>query len=132
MSQVVPEEFKDLLEKKIFAHLATLNPDGSPQNTPVWLEYDGAHILLNSSKGRKKDLNMRRDGRVALSILDPDNGYRYLEVRGRVVEVTEEGGVDHIHRLSKKYLGKDEYPLLKPGEVRVIYKVVPERCSSMS
>ncbi len=131
MSQVVPEEFKDLLEKKSFAHLATLNTDGSPQNTPVWFDYDGAHIFLNSSKGRKKDLNMRRDGRVALSILDPDNAYRYLEVRGRVVEVTEEGGVDHIHRLSKKYLGKDEYPLLKPGEVRVTYKVVPERCSSM-
>ena len=74
---------------------------------------------------------MRRDGRVALSILDPDNAYRYLEVRGRVVEVTEEGGVDHIHRLSKKYLGKDKYPLLKPGEVRVTYKVAPERCSFM-
>ena len=76
MPNVIPEGFEDLFEKKSFAHLATLNADGSPQNTPVWLEFDGTHILINSSKGRKKDRNMRREARVALSIQDPDNAYR--------------------------------------------------------
>ncbi len=76
LTKTLDDDVKRLLDAPNFAHLATLNPDGSPQNTPVWLEYDGAHILLNSSKGRKKDLNMRRDGRVALSIQDPDNADR--------------------------------------------------------
>ncbi|MFQ5693200.1 MAG: PPOX class F420-dependent oxidoreductase [Nitrospinota bacterium] len=131
MPQAIPDDYKDLFEKTAFGHLATLNPDGSPQNTPVWLEYDGTHILVNSSKGRKKDRNMRRDPRVALSIQDPDNAYRYLEVRGRVVDVAEEGGIDHIHKLAKKYLGKDEYPWLQPGEVRVTYTIAPEHCTFM-
>ena len=131
MGQGIPDSHKDILDKVIFGHLATLNPDGSPQSTPIWFEYDGEHILINSSKGRWKDRNMRRDARVALSIIDPDNAYRYLEVRGRVVDITEEGAVDHINKLAKKYLGKDEYPFLQPGEVRVKYKIVPERSTSM-
>ena len=131
MPNVIPEGFQDLFEKKSFAHWATLNPDGSPQNTPVWLEFDGSHILINSSKGRKKDRNMRREARVALSIQDPDNAYRYLEVRGRVVDITEEGGIDHINKLAKKYLGEDKYPWLQPGEKRVIYKIAPDHGTSM-
>ena len=131
MSNVIPEGFQDLFEKKSFAHLATVNPDGSPQNTPVWLEFDGTHILINSSKGRKKDRNMRTDARVALSIQDPDNAYRYLEVRGRVVDITAEGGIDHINKLAKKYLGEDKYPWLQPGEERVTYKIAPDHCTSM-
>ena len=131
MSNVIPEGFQDLFEKKSFAHLATVNPDGSPQNTPVWLEFDGTHILINSSKGRKKDRNMRTDARVALSIQDPDNAYRYLEVRGRVVDITAEGGIDHINKLAKKYLGEDKYPWLQPGEERVTYKISPDHCTSM-
>ncbi len=131
MPNVIPEGFQDLFEKKSFAHLATLNPDGSPQNTPVWLEFDGTHILINSSKGRKKDRNMRREARVALSIQDPDNAYRYLEVRGRVVDITQEGGIDHINKLAKKYLGEDKYPWLQPGEERVTYKIAPDHCTSM-
>jgi PPOX class probable F420-dependent enzyme len=131
MSNVIPEGFQDLFEKKSFAHLATVNPDGSPQNTPVWLEFDGTHILINSSKGRKKDRNMRKDARVALSILDPDNAYRYREVRGRVVDISAKGGIDHINRLAKKYLGEDTYPWLQPGEERVTYKIAPDRCTSM-
>ena len=131
MPNVIPEGFQDLFEKKSFAHLATLNPDGSPQNTPVWLEFDGSHILINSSKGRKKDRNMRREARVALSIQDPDNAYRYLEIRGRVVDITEEGGIDHINKLAKKYLGEDKYPWLQPGEERVTYKIAPDHCTSM-
>ena len=131
MSNVIPEGFQDLFEKKSFAHLATINLDGSPQNTPVWLEFDGTHILINSSKGRKKDRNMRTEARVALSILDLDNAYRYLEVRGRVVDITAEGGIDQINKLAKKYLGEETYPWLQPGEERVTYKIAPDHCTSM-
>ena len=131
MPSVIPEGYKDLFEKKSFAHLATVNPDGSPQNTPVWLEFDGTHILINSSKGRKKDRNMRTDARVALSILDPDNAYRYLEVRGRVVDITTEGGIDQINKLAKKYMGEDKYPYLQPGGERVTYNIAPDHCTSM-
>src|ERR1017187_2996102 len=103
------EKYQDLFTKKAFANLGTLMPDGSPQVTPVWGDYDGTHILVNSAKGRVKDKNMRRDARVALAISDPENPYRYLEVRGRVVEITESGADAHINRLAKKYLGKDVY-----------------------
>ena len=125
------DKYKDLFEKKVFAHLATLMPDGSPQVTPVWIDFDGQHILVNSAKGRVKDKNMRRDARVSLSLADPDNPYRYLEVRGKVVEITEAGADDHINRMAKKYISKDVYPWKRPGEVRVLYKVQPLKFSSM-
>jgi PPOX class probable F420-dependent enzyme len=121
----------DILEKKGFAHLATLMPDGSPQVTPVWYEYDGECLVVNSARGRRKDLNMRRDARVALSIQDPDNPYRYLEVRGKVVEVTEDGADAHIDKLANRYLGVDTYPYRTAKEVRVIYRIAPERTSAM-
>jgi PPOX class probable F420-dependent enzyme len=82
---------------------------------------------LNTAKGRQKDLNIRRDRRVALSILDPENPYRYLEIRGRVVEVTEDGADEHINKLAKKYLDKDVYPFRQPGEVRLLVRVQPDR-----
>ncbi len=128
---MIPEKYRDLFNKKAFASLATLMPDGRPQVTPVWCDYDGSHILVNSAKGRVKDRNMRRDPRVSLAIIDPDNPYRYLEVRGRVVDVTEGGASDHIHKMAKKYLGVDKYPYAQPGEERVLYKIEPERFSSM-
>ena len=128
----IPENFKDLFAKKAFAHLGTVMPDGSPQVTPVWCDFDGTHIRVNSAKGRVKDKNMRRDARVALCLQDPDNAYRYLQVRGKVVEITEKGADDHIDSLAKKYLGKDKYPNRRPGEVRVIYKIVPERSVTSS
>ena len=131
MSATIPQEFRDLLTKKAFAHLATIMPDGSPQVTPVWIDFDGGHVRVNSAKGRIKDKNMRRNGRVALAIQDPDNPYRYLAVRGRVEEITEAGADAHIDSLSKKYLGKDRYPNRRPGEVRVIYRIRPERVSTM-
>jgi len=131
MAGAIPNQFLDLFEKKAFATLATIMPDGRPQATPVWCDYDGRHILINSAKGRRKDRNMRRDPRVSLAIMDPDNPYRYLEVRGRVVEITEQGADLHINRMAKKYLGQDIYPYRQPGEVRVLYKVEPEQSSSM-
>jgi PPOX class probable F420-dependent enzyme len=125
----IPNSHLDLFKKKAFAHLATLMPDGKPQSTPVWVDYDGKYLVINTAQGRQKDKNMQRDGRVALSIADPDNPYRYLEVRGRVVERTLNGADQHIDAMAKKYLGQDKYPYRQPGEVRVLYKVEPERAS---
>jgi PPOX class probable F420-dependent enzyme len=131
MSQVIPQTHADLLEKQAFGNLGTLMKDGSPQVTPVWVDYDGTYVRFNSAKGRVKDLNIRRDPRVAVTLQDPANPYRYLEVRGRVVEITENGADDHINKLSQKYLGKPVYPFRQPGEVRVIYKIEPQKVSSM-
>jgi len=131
MAATIPENYRDLFSKKAFAQLATLMSDGSPQVTPVWCDYDGSHIRINTSKGRVKDRNMRRNRKVALAILDPDNPYRHLAVRGEVAEITEQGADAHIDLLAKKYLGKDKYPFRQPGEVRVLYKIRPEKVSSM-
>ena len=131
MSEVIPEKYLDLLEKQAFGNLGTLMKDGSPQVTPVWVDYDGKHVRINSAKGRVKDLNIRRDPRVAISLQDPTNPYRYLEIRGRVTEITETGADDHINKLSQKYLGKPLYPFRQPGEVRVLYKIEPQKVSSM-
>jgi PPOX class probable F420-dependent enzyme len=130
MAATIPEAFKNLFVKVAFAHLATLMPDGSPQVTPVWVDYDGSHLRVNSAKGRLKDKNMRRDKRVALSIQDPENAYRYIAVRGEIVEITEQGADAHIDALAKKYLGKERYPFRGAGEVRVIYKIRPEKVST--
>ena len=129
---VIPEKFLDLFTKKAFAHLATLMPSGEPQVTPVWIDYDGERMVINTAAGRQKDKNLQRDGRVALSITDPENPYRYLEVRGRVAERTRNGADQHIDAMAKKYLGKDTYPFRQPGEVRVIYKVEPSHVTSMN
>ena len=99
--------------------------------TPVWVDYDGKFVRFNSAKDRVKDKNVRRDPRVSISLQDPANPYRYLEVRGRVVEITEKGADDHINKLSQKYLGKPVYPFRQPGEVRVTYKIEPQSVSSM-
>jgi PPOX class probable F420-dependent enzyme len=131
MAEGIPSKYKDLFDKKVFAGLVTLMPDGSPQVTPVWIDYDGQHVLVNTAVGRQKDKNLQGDGRVALVLVDPDNPYRYLEVRGSVSERTQDGAEDHINKMAKKYLDKDVYPFRQPGEQRVLYKVTPERFSSM-
>ena len=131
MSAEIPEQYRDLFDKKAFASLATIMPNGQPQVTPVWCDFDGSHMIVNSAKGRRKDRNMRSDPRVSLSISDPDNPYRYLEVRGAVVEITEDGADEHIDRMAKKYMGVDKYPYRQPGEVRVVYKIEPQRFSFM-
>ena len=127
----IPEKYQDLLNKKAFAQLATIMPDGTPQVSPVWFEYDGKNILINSAKGRVKDKNMRRDPRVGLDIQDPDNPYRHVSIRGRVVQITEDGADAHIDKLTQKYINQDRYPYRGPGEVRVIYKIQPEAAHSM-
>jgi PPOX class probable F420-dependent enzyme len=126
-----PDSHKDLLQKKAFANLATVNPDGSPQVTPVWFDVDGEDIRINTARGRVKDRNLRRNAAVALAVMDPDNPYRYVQVRGRVSEVTESGADAHIDSLANKYMGVDKYPYRRPGEVRVIFKIRAERVQTM-
>lgn len=131
MAEEIPEKFRDLFDKKAFAHVATMMPDGTPQVTPVWVDYDGQYVIINSARGRQKDKNIKRNPAVSLSIQDPENPYRYLEIRGRVAEITEEGGDEHIDKMAKKYMGVDRYPGRTPGEVRVLYKIEPQHFTSM-
>jgi PPOX class probable F420-dependent enzyme len=122
----IPAQFLDLLQgKKAFASLATVMPDGSPQVTPVWFDYEGGLVRVNSAKGRVKSRNMAQGAPVALAIMDPENPYRYLQIRGRVKRVIEEGASAHIDSLAKKYLDKDKYPFAQPGEVRVMFEIEP-------
>jgi PPOX class probable F420-dependent enzyme len=123
---MIPERSLDLLspEKKAFAALALTLADGSPQVTPIWFGWDGTHIILNTARGRVKDKVMHRGGKVALLIVDPSDPYRYLQIRGRVVDEMEEGAFDVICDLNLKYRGNRNYPR-RPGEVRVTYKVLP-------
>jgi PPOX class probable F420-dependent enzyme len=131
MSDAIPGNFRDLFEKKAFGHLATIMQDGTPQVTPVWCDFDGKYVRVNSAVGRVKDKNVRRNPNVAIELQDPDNPYRYVSVKGKVEVITQDGADDHIDALAKKYLGKDKYPGRKPGEVRVMYKIRPERASTM-
>jgi PPOX class probable F420-dependent enzyme len=121
----------DLLERPLLAVLSTIMPDGSPQATPLWFDTDGSYIRINSAKGRTKDLNMRRDPRVALVIVDDANPYRYVQIRGRVVKFIE-GDVarEHINQLSQRYTGQD-WALMRPDEVRVMYLIEPEHVSGL-
>ena len=120
---IIPENFQDLLkdETQAFLFLATTMDDQSPQVTPIWFNTDNDYLLINSAKGRTKDRNMRSRPKVAAAIMDPKNAYRYMQQRGEVVEITEEGARAHINALAKKYMGKDEYPG-PADEIRVTYK----------
>ncbi|HEV3192496.1 MAG TPA: PPOX class F420-dependent oxidoreductase [Polyangiaceae bacterium] len=131
-SPAIPEKFLPVLQqKKAFAQLATLMPDGSPQVTPVWFQYKDGKFIVNTARGRIKDRNMSKDPRVALDIVDPDNAYSHLSVRGKVIRKTEQGADENIDALAKKYLDKDKYPNRRPGEVRVIYEIEPISVSTM-
>ncbi len=132
MTNIVPTSFRDLLqdETRAFAILGTTMPDGSPQATPIWFDTEDDLIRINSSEGRVKDRNMRKRKRIALTIIDPDNWYRYVQIRGSVVEITNEGAREHIDRLAGKYTGTAEFanPVTSP---RVIYRIRPEHVSTM-
>lgn len=128
MSSAIPLSHADILLKRAFGHLATVGDDGAPHVTPVWVEPDGNDVLVNSVVGRKKDRNIGRDPRVALSILDPDSPYRYMGLQGEVVERLEDVGGRHNDRLSMKYNGK---PFPYPSGTRVIYRVRPTRVWTM-
>jgi PPOX class probable F420-dependent enzyme len=128
MATIIPDNFTDLLspEKKAFADLALVLRDGTPQVTPVWFEWDGGRIIINTARGRVKDKVLSRHPVVALLINDPANPYRYIQIKGRVTDETEDGAYEQISKMSEKYYGKKDYPR-RPGEVRVIYKITPEK-----
>ena len=123
MTKQIPDEYLDLFEKRIFAHLATLLPDGSPHLTPVWIDYDGQHLLVNTPQGTQKDRNMQERPSVAISIQDPDNPYRYLAVRGHVVVTTEAGAREHIEKQAQRYTGG---AYAGPSGSRNLHKITPD------
>jgi PPOX class probable F420-dependent enzyme len=125
-TMTIPDTHKDLIEGPIVVALSTVMPDGRPQTTPVWCNYDGTHILVNTARGRQKDKNLTARPMATILVIDPQNPYRYLEIRGQVAEVTEAGAVEHINQLGVLYTGKSFF---KPGQkspaTRVIYKIKP-------
>ncbi len=127
----IPEKFADLFspEKKAFAFLALVMKNGTPQVTPLWFDYDGTYIIINTARGRVKDKILKRHPKVALAIVDPANPYRYAQIHGTVVDETEHGGYEMICRLNQKYHGNPNYP--KRPETRVTYKILPEKIATM-
>lgn len=125
----ISESHLDLLQDDTpaYAYLATIMQDGTPQVTPVWFNYDDEYILINSAKGRVKDKNMRSRPQVALVIHDPKDPYRYIQLRGRIVEISDEGARQHIDDLALKYTGKAGFTPEDPNQVRLIYKLLPEK-----
>ena len=129
----IPEEFHDLFEKRTFAHFATLMPDDTPQVTPVWVDYDSdaGELLVNTARGRRKEKNVSRDPKVGVSLVDPDDPYRFVSVRGRVVDLVEDGAVEHIDELARRYLDVDEYPYHESdGGARVIVRISTDRVAT--
>lgn len=129
--RTVPEKYQDLLKGANFAHVATIGPGGEPQNNPVWVDWDGTHIKFSQTKTRQKLRNVGRDPRVAMSVVDPENPYRYLEVRGIVDHIEEDPQNDFINAMAKKYMGVDEYLYHQPGEERVVVYVEPRHTTQM-
>jgi PPOX class probable F420-dependent enzyme len=127
MAAAIPDEAKHLFENKDFAHVATLNSDGSPQVSAVWVGLDGDNVTFNTAEGRLKTKNLQRDERVAISIAAQENPYENLIIQGKVVEMTHDGADEDIDALAKRYLDADAYPFRQPGEERVIVKIEPEK-----
>ncbi len=122
----IPDAFRDFFERPILAHLATVMPDGSPQVTPLWIGYADGLLLVNTIVGRQKDRNLSANPRVALDMVDPDDPFRYFQVRGEVVEATREGAEENIDQLSLRYLGVP-YPRHDPSRPRKLFKIKPTR-----
>jgi PPOX class probable F420-dependent enzyme len=128
----IPDSHRDILEApQSFAHVATIGPDGAPQNNPVWFDWDGQHIRFSQTTKRQKYRNVKREPRVAISVLDPSNAYRYIEVRGKVVRLDPDPDFAFIDKMAKKYIGQDKYPWHQPGDERVVVVVEPERTTQM-
>jgi PPOX class probable F420-dependent enzyme len=127
----IPTGYEDLLNSTALAHVATIGPHGEPQVNPVWFGWDGQHITFSQTKTRQKYRSVQRDPRIALSIVDPENPYRYLEIRGTVVEIREDPNLDFINSMAQKYLGQEKYPWHRPGDERVVIVVQPERTTQM-
>jgi PPOX class probable F420-dependent enzyme len=127
----IPPEYADLLDKPVFWHVATIGSDGHLQSTPVWGGWDGTHFKFSLTKGRQKYRNLIKNPTVALSGIDPDNAYRYLELRGAVVSVDDDSSNEFIDSMAKKYMGVDAYPFHQPGDHRVVMVVEPTHTSQM-
>jgi PPOX class probable F420-dependent enzyme len=133
MPTTIPDSHRDLIDGPIMVTFTTIMPDGQPQSTIVWCNSDDEHVLVNSVAGRRKDKNIRRDPRITLMALDPNNPYRWIEVRGVVDEITEEGAVAHIDELSRLYENKPGFfghvaPAERANlETRIIFKIRPVR-----
>lgn len=123
----IPEGYRDLLDGPVTVSLATILPDGQPQVTPVWADFDGTYIRVNTAEGRQKHKDMVARPQVTVMAIDPANPYRYLEVRGTVARITDEGAAEHIDALAKQYLGVDRYPYHNPAETRVICYIEPKK-----
>ena len=122
----IPTEYKDLFDKKAFGDVATIGPDGEPHNSPVWIDFDGQYVKFSQTTNRQKYRNLKRDPRIALSIVDPDDPYRYVEIRGVAERIERDENNAFINSMAKKYVGKDEYPWHQPGDERVVVFVRPE------
>jgi PPOX class probable F420-dependent enzyme len=123
--------YADVLHSTALAYVATIGPHGEPQVNPVWFGWDGQHVLFSQTKVRQKYRNVQRDARIALSIVDPKDPYRYLEIRGKVVEIREDPNRDFINAMAKKYLDEDVNPWAQPSEERVVIVVLPERTTQL-
>ena len=128
---IIPEDYLDLLDTTALAHIATLGPNGEPQNNPVWFDFDGERIKFSQTKTRQKYRNIQREPRIALSIVDPENPYKYLEIRGTVDQVDEDPDLEFINAMAKKYLGVEEYPYHQPGDERIVLYVRPGHTTQM-
>lgn len=126
MTEQLPESHLDLFRKRTLGHLATLMPDGRPHVTPVWVDYDGTYLLVNTVQGRQKEQNAHRCPWVAIDMTDPDNHSRRLIIRGYVAEITTKGANDHMNKLVMRYMGLDTDPYFLPDQVRVILRIKPE------
>jgi PPOX class probable F420-dependent enzyme len=127
MPDKLSDKARTLIARPVLATLATVAADGGPQVTPLWIEADGNDLVVNTARGRAKARNVERDQRVAVSVIDPDDPYNVVVVRGTAVEVTTDGADAHIDHLAKKYLGVDEYPMRQPGEVRLKIRIRTDR-----
>jgi PPOX class probable F420-dependent enzyme len=127
----IPENYLALLESTALAHVATIGPGGEPQNNPVWFDWDGEHVKFSQTKARQKFRNLNRNPRIAFSIVDPENPYRYLEVRGEVARVEEDPDLNFISAMAKKYIGVNRYPYHQPGDERVVIFVKPRHTTQM-
>jgi PPOX class probable F420-dependent enzyme len=128
MAATIPDEVREKLRQPMFWHLGTINPDGSPTSTPVWVDVEDGHVIVNTALGRRKEQNVRRDPRVVLSTTDTENPYSWIEIRGKVVDFVEGEPADRsIDALAKKYLGEDTYPFRTPTERRVILRIEPSQ-----
>ncbi len=131
MAELTNAARKLLTEGKSLAVISTLMKDGSPQATLVWIDSDGKHVIFNTDERRIKAKNLRRDPRVAVTVINPENAYDVAFIRGRVVEMTSRGADAHLDRLAKKYLNADSYPRRQPDDQRIVVKILPERVRSM-